>query len=267
MGGLALHAIYGALLLSPPQTYQQLTSRNPNDDQSIDQVIRPIDHQIDDSLNQEEGDRIPHECRYQIAMEGADRANVSFWDAMYERMALDARLLKERYFLLITLTYVSYIMANVTLLMILPDYVVSLGYGRSQAILLLSFFSATDLVGRLLPGWLSCCSIPVSNKAVYVCSIVAMGFLLFAFPLALNKVNLETGWTLLLTLTLCCGFVSGCQMILPAVMAAEMLGHKNTAMAFAFSNFICGFFSFSRPFIFRKYALQPIPITHSSGSN
>ena len=165
-------------------------------------------------------------------------------------MAQDAQLLRQRHFFLITLTYVSYILGSVTLLMILPDYVVNVGQERSTGVLLLSFFSVTDLLGRLLPGWISC--LPFSNKSLYILSIGSMGILFFLFPIIVSRIDSDYAGIVLICLTLCCGFVSGCQMILPPVLAAELLGQKNTAMAFAMSNFICGFFSFSRPFIFRE---------------
>ena len=41
-------------------------------------------------------------------------------------------------------------------------------------------------------------------------------------------------------LTLICGFVTGCQMVLPAVVLSEYLGADKTAVAFGLSNFICG---------------------------
>ena len=41
-------------------------------------------------------------------------------------------------------------------------------------------------------------------------------------------------------LILICGFVTGCQMVLPAVVLSEYLGADKTAVAFGLSNFICG---------------------------
>lgn len=179
----------------------------------------------------------------------------SFPKQMFSRMAQDARLLREPHFFLITLTYVSYILGNVTLLMILPDYVVDVGQPRSTALLLLSLFSVTDLLGRLLPMWMSCFPFSPSNKSLYASSIGSMGILFFLYPILLSDISPDNACIVLIFLTLSCGFVSGCQMILPPVLAAEMLGQENTAMAFGLSNFICGFFSFSRPFIFREYGM------------
>lgn len=252
MGGLALHAIYGALLLTPPDLYHKIDPAIATDIESPEPLI---------SKGKDDGKHQTRRDARRKASEGAGdlhekEPDIPFWQQVHKRMAEDVRLFKELNFFLISLTYVSYIMGNVTLLMILPDFVVNLGYTSHQAVLLLSFFSATDLAGRLLPGWLSCCSIPLSNRAVYVSSIGMMGLLFFLYPLATCISDKEKGWILLLVLTLSCGFVSGCQMILPAVLAAEMLGHKNTAMALAFSNFICGFFSFSRPLIFSECTLE-----------
>lgn len=60
-----------------------------------------------------------------------------------------------------------------------------------------------------------------------------MGICFLVFPLA-------NGFWSFAVLTLVCGFVTGCQMVLTAVVLSEFLGADNTAVAFGLTNFICG---------------------------
>lgn len=184
-------------------------------------------------------------------------------DRIWRQILSDSVILTRPHFFLITFTYMAYIMGNVTLLMILPDYVMSLQCSRDFGVFLLSLFSLTDLLGRLLPGWVQW--IPAlerrfSNKTMYAVSVGVMGVSFFLYPIILSPTTLQTmamtaslKQTTLIWLTLLCGFVSGCQMILPPVVIADTMGPENTAVAFGLSNFLLGIFSFSRPFIFREY--------------
>ncbi len=60
-----------------------------------------------------------------------------------------------------------------------------------------------------------------------------MGICFFLMPMA-------NSFTIFAVLTLICGFVTGCQMVLPAVVLSEYLGADKTAVAFGLSNFLCG---------------------------
>ena len=198
----------------------------------------------------------------------------SLYQMLSSQMAKDAQLLSNRYFHLVSFTYISYIMANVTLMIILPDFAKDSGLSETHAIFLLSLFSVTDLMGRLLPGWISFYTKQViSNKIIYIFSITMMGILLFMFPILVRSASvidmrplynnvtitefsqLDVEESIIqiriifIVLTLMCGFVSGCQMILPPVVISEYLGSENTAVAFGLSNFICGILTFTRPII------------------
>ena len=205
--------------------------------------------------------------------------NGNLVDRIWRQILTDSHILTKADFFLITFTYMAYIMGNVTLLMILPDYVVGLAFSKEYAVMLLSLFSVTDLTGRLLAGWLPFFfGTQISNKSMYVFSIAIMGVSFFLFPLILSPTSTMTTTmtttttttdaaasflstkmrssckeTILICLTLLCGFVSGCQMILPPVVIADTMGPENTAVAFGLSNFFVGLVSFSRPFIFREY--------------
>ena len=101
-----------------------------------------------------------------------------------------------------------------------------------EGTLLLSLYAITDLIGRLIPGWISYLGV-LSNKNIYILSIGVMGVCLLLLPFAHT-------FAAFVTLTLICGFVTGCQMVLPAVVLSEYLGADKTAVAFGLSNFICG---------------------------
>jgi hypothetical protein len=284
MGALSFNAIGGALLLSPPaaksqpRQVQQCPEKMCSTHETKQHQIANGSPEFESSEGKREEQNYPHmkpgdheadsrqgNGNYEVSYD----QNIAEYDCsqhvpsprqsikgkLLSRMADDVRLLREPLFFLITLSYVSFILGNVSLLMILPDYVVSLGHTQHTAVLLLSFFSVTDLLGRLLPGCLSYLSISISNKFLYASSIGLMGGLYCLYPVLQSNTNSENSYILLTLLTLCCGFASGCQMILPPVLAAEMLGQKNTAMAFGLCNFICGIFSLSRPFLFSEYEL------------
>lgn len=141
--------------------------------------------------------------------------------ALADHVSTDARLLRSPYFALISFTYVAYIVCNVTLLLILVDYAIDCGVHENRAVLLLSMYSVTDLIGRLLPGWLSWANI-TSNKTLYIVSIGGLGGIFFAFPLSMaNKPPPDTSFHILLALTLASGFFAGCQMILPPVVTGN----------------------------------------------
>ena len=309
MGGLSLHAVCAALLLSPPDRRQEGRGGSDIDPRSLllprEEAAEQTPHECVDTRDQVPSATAPpsadyaclrempdvakcvpraHGSRERVASHsGTSLASCSAFGPTFPEnrvssregesqslepqtlsrrvlalMARDAQLLKKSNFFLITITYISYIMGNVTLLMILPDYVMTLGHSRSRAVFLLSLFSVTDLLGRLLPGLLSYVHQSRSNKMVYVLSIGGLGFLLISFPLLMPVMgNLSDSWLALVCLTLACGLASGCQMVLPPVVAAESLGLENTAMAFAFCNFFCGVFSLTRPLIFSQY-LEPL---------
>ncbi|CAG2119649.1 unnamed protein product, partial [Medioppia subpectinata] len=101
-----------------------------------------------------------------------------------------------------------------------------------EGTVLLSLYSITDLFGRLIPGWISYLDY-VSNRNIFVSSIGVMGLTLLAMPFA-------NSFPTFAALTLVCGFVTGCQMVLPPVVLSEYLGADNTAVAFGLSNFMCG---------------------------
>ena len=223
----------------------------------------------------------------------------TFLHIVEKQIAVDARVLLEVPFGLISLTYIAYLMGNVTFLMILPDYVdrladpvtldiesnttqahtgsfeelllspspsppaqLSLAAGLIRphlGVWMLSLFSVTDLIGRLIPGWMSYYSRSkwLSNKSLYIASICGMGLLFIIFPLVFNSransLSTKANEAILTILTLSCGLVSGFQMILPPVLIAESFGPENTAVAFGFANCMYGILSFTRPSIIGKF--------------
>lgn len=293
MGGLTFLAILGAVNLTPPNDFQPPVK---HDSEAFHQVISELNtcHPTPDSSSsctspvEEDGGTksFLRECEVNLNPleqndirtnldEEADSFTVKdsrcdnqdkrlkyskekFGGRIYHQIVMDAHILTSPHFFLITFTYIAYIMGSVTFLMILPDFVLGLSLSNSMGIMLLSLFSVTDLLGRLLPGWLPYFTNKVSNQDMYVVSIGVMGLIFFLYPVILSPTNSRemsesSKNTILICLTLLCGFVSGSQMILPPVVIADTLGQENTAVAFGLTNFFCGLLSFTRPFIFREY--------------
>ncbi|CAG2183790.1 unnamed protein product, partial [Oppiella nova] len=134
------------------------------------------------------------------------------------------KLIFDIHFQLCSLTYLVFIIDFVIFLIILPDFVRDRGLTAHEGTLLVSLYSITDLFGRLIPGWVSYLDY-ISNRNIFVLSIAAMGVSLLLMPLA-------NSFGVFAALTLICGFVTGCQMVLPAVVLSEYLGSDKTAVAF-----------------------------------
>lgn len=97
---------------------------------------------------------------------------------------------------------------------------------------LLSIFSVTDFVGRLLPGWLSYYNW-ISDRNIYILSATVLTISMSLLPV------LHT-WIHFVALTLVCGLMIGCQMVLSPVVLSDYVGRQHIAVAFGMSNFICG---------------------------
>ncbi|XP_054156856.1 uncharacterized protein LOC128955232 [Oppia nitens] len=156
----------------------------------------------------------------------------SLCDSIRRHAKHDLTILRHRHFQLCTVTYVCFIIDFVSFIIILPDFVTDRGLTAHEGTLLLSLYSITDFFGRLIPGWLSYMEV-VTNRNLFISSIAVMGVCMLAIPFA----NTFSGFA---AITLVCGFVTGCQMILPAVIISEYVGVDRTAMAWGLSNFICG---------------------------
>lgn len=168
-------------------------------------------------------------------------ADSSVAGSVWRQVREDAKILLNYHFHLVTVTYVIYVLDFIAFIIILPDFAKDRGFEHHDGVLLLSIFSITDLAGRLIPGWISYANI-VSNRNIFASSIGVMGIGLVLMPMAYS-------FTHLVCLTLLCGFVTGCQMVLPPVVLSEYLGVERTAIGFGISNFICGVIIIFRPFI------------------
>ena len=160
----------------------------------------------------------------------------------------DYRLLSNFHFFLCSFTYINFIIDFISFIIILPDVAKDRNIAPEDAKWLLSIFAITDFAGRLLPGWLSFLKL-TSDKCTYIMSILILGLCM------LLLVIIES-WTNFVLVTLLCGFVTGCQMVLSPVVLADYFGTENTAIAFGMENFICGLLSiFFRPMIIGKMNL------------
>ena len=104
-------------------------------------------------------------------------------------------------------------------------------------------------MGRIAPGWFSHWNL-VTDKSVYILSITVMGLCM----VLLISVH---SWLHFVLVSLLCGLVTGCQMVLSPAILADYLGTENTAIAFGMANFLCGLFTLvTRPLIIGTDATQ-----------
>lgn len=154
----------------------------------------------------------------------------------------DLGLLVNWHFVLCTFTYVSFILDFVAFIIILPDVARAQGIADVDSRWLLSIFSLTDFVGRISPGWFSHWKL-ITDKSTYILSISLMG-------ICMILLNSAHTWLHFVLLSLVCGLVTGCQMVLSPAILADYLGAENTAVAFGMANFLCGLFTLvTRPLI------------------
>lgn len=183
----------------------------------------------------------------------------SFFQNLKTNLKRDFKLLYNFYFLICTFTYINFILDFVAFIIILPDVAKDQGIPGKITFLeyfflnlnnsldvdskwLLSIFSITDFVGRIGPGWLSYWKI-ISDKSIYVLSITIMGICMIWLILVQT-------WLQFVLVSLLCGLVTGCQMVLSPAILADYLGTENTAVTFGMANFICGLMTLvTRPMI------------------
>ncbi|RWS25666.1 monocarboxylate transporter 12-like protein [Leptotrombidium deliense] len=172
--------------------------------------------------------------------------NKSFLRTIRTHITNDCVIVKNPYFSFVTVTYIAYCFVYIIYLIILPAFAIERSLTLHEGTLLASLFSFTDLLGRLLPGWLSYKRI-LTNKSQFVLSMFIMSIAFALTPFVAKS------FTSFSVITLVVGFCIGCQMVLPAVVMSEFLGVENTAVAFGFANFISGCFSPIRAILIGNY--------------
>jgi len=169
-------------------------------------------------------------------------AIVAWFGRLWSKLRHDLSLLLNVHFAICTFTYVSFVLDFVAFIIILPDVAKDKGIADVDSKWLLSIFSITDFVGRIAPGWFSYWNL-VTDKSVYIVSIALMG-------LCMALLTTASTWLHFVLISLLCGLVTGCQMVLSPAILADYLGVQNTAMAFGWANVICGLFTLvTRPLI------------------
>ncbi|KAH9415720.1 hypothetical protein DERP_000211 [Dermatophagoides pteronyssinus] len=225
LGGVILNAIIGAIWLK----------------------IKDNNFEYEQEEHQSPVHQIPMEITRITSAEGSidcnnEEKSVEFWQQFKHNLIKDYRLLSNFRFFLCSFTYINFIIDFIAFIIILPDVAKDRQILPADAKWLLSIFAITDFAGRLIPGWLSFWKL-TSDKCTYIMSILILGLCM------LLLVNIES-WTNFVLVTLLCGFVTGCQMVLSPVVLADYFGTENTAIAFGMENFICGLLSmFLRPMI------------------
>ena len=168
------------------------------------------------------------------------------------RMKEDVQVMIDPHFGLICLSYSFHYLSSITIMMALPDFAMKCGLTHKESILLLSFISIGNLLGRLSPlltKLIGCGKL--SDKTTFIISTVALPLVYILFPLLASS-SLTSIVPILIQfiiLTILTGYLCSFQLVLAPVLLAEYLGSSKTAITFGLINSISGLVSFLRPFI------------------
>ncbi|XP_022250116.1 monocarboxylate transporter 7-like isoform X1 [Limulus polyphemus] len=144
------------------------------------------------------------------------------------------------YFLLLTVSSVSFVVTSWSILTVLPDYAKDQNIETHHAAFLISAFSITDILGKFIPSGLQYFKL-AEQRTVLSVNLALLGSLCFLLPLPAQ------GFYWLLAISLGFGGVSGCLQTLIPVLISDYFGPDHTAVVFGFSNFFNGLATLGRP--------------------
>ncbi|XP_064466153.1 monocarboxylate transporter 9-like isoform X2 [Ornithodoros turicata] len=150
-------------------------------------------------------------------------------------------ILGNRYFILVTISAVSYFFVFATFIIVIPDYATDNGIPRQDAVFLLSVFGMADLISKPVPGLLTYKGI-MTNKNVFISGGYLTGLLMFIMPHLRSHASF-------VVLTFLYGLVAGGLIFMSPVLLTEFLGMQVATVAFGMSNFLLGASSLFRPLI------------------
>lgn len=255
LGGVTLSGVVGGIFLTKPKEVKEPNEENEvktaiqmhqlNSNPLIDEcntIVYVDNNQLYANITQPNGSN-PTEPESRQLMNGNNgKKTISLWSKIIKNLRNDSLILLDHHFMICTVTYISFILDFVAFIIILPDVAKAQGIADVDSKWLLSIFSITDFIGRIVPGWFSYWEL-VTDKTIYILSITAMG-LCMALLITVNT------WIQFVLISLLCGLATGCQMVLSPAILADYLGNENTAVAFGLANFICGLFTLvTRPMI------------------
>lgn len=167
-------------------------------------------------------------------------------------MKEDVQVMLDPHFGLICLSYSFHYLSSITIMMALPDFAIKCGLSHKESILLLSFISIGNLLGRLSPLLTKLTgSGKLSDKTTFIISTVALPFVYILFPLLPSSPLTSIAPILIqfIILTTLTGYLCSFQLVLAPVLLAEYLGSSKTAVTFGLINSVSGLVSFLRPLI------------------
>lgn len=147
--------------------------------------------------------------------------------------------LRKPFYYLLAAHWVCSSYANFCLLLTLVDVAREDGASSLAAAFLLSAYSVGDLLGRLFSGWLSDKRI-LSRTGVMALSCAMLTALLLVLPHL-------SGYVALLAASVMAGWCVGSCAILFSVMLASVAGLENLPIAVGFTTFLMGFATLARP--------------------
>ncbi|XP_074600515.1 monocarboxylate transporter 13-like [Brevipalpus obovatus] len=150
-------------------------------------------------------------------------------------------ILQSPCFALIAITHLAYFWGVLTFIMVAIDHAVDKGISRTNAVHLITMFSAGDLISRLGSGlFLDNPIIP--TKYLSMGAIISTGVLLKCVPLS-------SDYYYLMGISCGLGLISGMVVTMLNTLFCKYLGTENAPMAFGLSSFFCGFATLLRPML------------------
>ncbi|XP_076313965.1 monocarboxylate transporter 12-like [Tachypleus tridentatus] len=144
------------------------------------------------------------------------------------------------YFILLSVSSVSFVVTFWSILTVLPDHARDQNIGTRHAAFLISSLSITDIVGKFIPSVLQYFKL-ADHRTVLSVSLALLGFLSLLLPIP------NQSFYSLLAISLGFGGVSGSLQILIPVLISDYFGPDQTAVVFGFSNFFNGLATLGRP--------------------
>ncbi|XP_067143932.1 monocarboxylate transporter 13-like [Centruroides vittatus] len=258
LGGLVLHGLWGSMLLHPIEMHKKSKGVEIEMDCKnieVEKYTNIGSIRRRDLIDQENADNdensirrnsialsehivpINEDIRHSVSEETIKSDSCS--KSLIENLKTNAKIFMNISYLLTTLSYISSHNVFVIITIILPSYAMTKNIDKENAIFLLSVYSISDLIGRMMPGWLSYRKI-LSNRTNMIIQLWLIGSLLVI-------AHMVNGYEGFIALTLAFGFTGGNLMVLSPVLVTEYAGIERAAIAFGFSNFFNGMFSLIRP--------------------
>lgn len=170
-----------------------------------------------------------------------DNGAVSWCSTVIRVVQRDLQLLRNQYFIFVTISAVGFFFVFSTFIIIIPDYATDQGLTPSDGVFLLSVYGISDLLSKPIPGLLAYNNL-LSNKGIFISGGFITGLIMLVMPF------MHSYWSFVV-MTLLFGLMTGGLIFMSPVLLTEFLGPQLAVMAFGLSNLFIGLASLMRPFI------------------